>query len=172
MLEGLFPFIFWPAVLLCFFTSVRFSVEGFLEIPQNRLISFATWRGWLIFLVLEGLWLVGDFGRGQSSPMPWKEFIKVSQATGILDGVLKAVIVATVDLWLLWTSANIYLNKALPKPPRGERTVGGERRLFERPRLMLRLINVLAGLLLMTKGNPIYLTLLWLAQHGASGPEP
>ena len=60
----------------------------------------------------------------------------------MMDGLLGAWLVLVVDLWLLWIPAHLYATKE-PTPDR----VAAR---------MARVINLLAGLLLMTPDNPIY----------------
>jgi hypothetical protein len=97
--------------------------------------------------------MVGSFARGEVSPLPWTAFVCRLHDYGIADGLSQAVIVTTVDLWLLWIPAQIFITNHPEVDPRTRR--------------LARLLNLAVGLLLMTKHNPVY----WLLDFPPAPPD-
>lgn len=102
----------------------------------------ASWFPILFGLLLYGGWMIGEFGRGETSPFPWKAFIDATERHGVFDGIFSACTVTFVDLWLLWIPANMWINS--------------HSNLDRQRKYMARVINLLLGLLFMTEHNPFY----------------
>ena len=136
----------WILLLCTFFTTVRLSLEGILSFSNHNVVKFISHKYWCFSLIIFIPPCLGGFGHGETSPLPWKAFFEPFMRGG---GLLSMLTVCMVDLWLLWTPAQIYVNK-LPESQK-------EKAKF------IRIINVLAGLLLMTPGSPVHQLLEWLA---------
>ena len=143
-------------IIVCtLWASVRLALEGFVRFPETglfgRFLRFITARVWCLslFLLLPGL--AGEFARGGVSYLPWSEFATVSSKYGSLFRVLAACTVFIVDLWFFWVPANWWI---IENPD-----------IDKTKRVMVRIINLLAGLLLTMKANPIYRILESFAKH-------
>lgn len=130
-------------IIICtILSSVRVGVIGFRKIEARKLIAFLTHPAWCLFMIMFLPWQMGEFARGENSPLPWEAFAKNSLRHGVFDGLLSAAIVIAVLLWLFWIPASIWINKN----PEADKT----------KRIMARTINILLGLLLTQVANPIY----------------
>ena len=139
----LFNMLLLLVVILTISASTRLALAGFIQFPKNKLLNIFMWKGWCYSLFLFMPWMVGAFARAETSPLPWRAFI-ISQAKhGNLDSsLIMAGIVLIVDLWLLWIPANIWINSH------------SDESLLTKN--MARIINLLAGILLLTKDNFFY----------------
>ncbi len=107
-MDYFFLIIVWPLLVFTFFASIKLAVEGIYEIPKNQFVNFITSPYWCFFLiVLVGT--VGDFARGESSPIPWKAFMDVYSVHGIWNGFFALLTVITTDLWLFWIPSQMYM---------------------------------------------------------------
>lgn len=139
--------IFWTifCVVLTigtFATSIRLSLLGYINFPRKGIIGWLTNTNWCYSLFLYLPAFVGEFARVETSPLPWRAFIQESSRHGTWNGLLMAVIVTLIDLWLFWIPAHLWIQ---------------EQENIDRTKArMARLINLLGGLLLTTGSNPIY----------------
>lgn len=125
-------------------SSLRLAFTGDSEYsapPEDRLERFIFSPRWTVALILLVPWHLGAYGRGETSPLPWVAFRQEAHH-GIDNAIFAALVVAVVDLWLLWIPAQIYIAR---RPD-----LDGEKKK------LLRLVNLLAGLLLVSEGNPFY----------------
>ena len=125
-----------------FFATIILSVKGLVKVPENRIIRVLAHEGWCIAIVTVIPWHIMAFARGEISPLPWKVFSDVSAIHGMKDGFTAMLIVCIVDIWLLWTPAQMYANRIHPS---------------DREKVKFaRTMNGLAGLLLFTPNNPFF----------------
>ena len=122
--------------------SLRYALKGFIAVPKKRLFRVLTHLAWFACLVIMLPAVIGQFARSTSSPLPWVEFSAIFNKHGLMGAFIGAELVLITDLWLLWIPGHLW---ATSHP-------GADRRM----RIMARIINLLAGLLLATAANPIY----------------
>ncbi len=136
------------AIALSFFVictalaSLRVGLIGFRRFETRRAIGFLTAPAWCLFLIMFLPWQIGEFARGENSPLPWATFTEANLRHGLFDGLLSATIVSIVDLWLFWIPASLWIGKH----SEADKT----------KRIMARVINVLSGALLAQVANPVY----------------
>jgi hypothetical protein len=138
--------VIMSSIMLCVFAaSWRLAITGDInyESPPAAkhwwIIVSPYWSFFLIALV--PMWL-GQYGRGEISPLPWAAFEQEAMRHGLASGLFAATMSVTAILWMLWIPAHIYITN--------NPDVDREKKLFA------RLLNVAAGLLLMTPWNPVY----------------
>jgi len=129
------------AALVCTVAcALRVSVVGLGHMPRNPIAKFVThdnwsWAAWIMLLP----WHIGDFVRGNESPLPWATFTEQLHKYGILDALAEAGMILTVDLWVLWIPAHGYCRD---HPD-----------LDKRVALMVRALNLTVGLLIINAGK-------------------
>jgi hypothetical protein len=107
-----------------------------------------THSGWSLALLLLIPWFLGDYGRGQTSPIPWRAFETAYSKHGFWDAIVVTAMVAVVDLWALWLPGALYIEGHAE---------------FDKPtRILVRSLNLSVGLLLLTPHNPFYWFIEWL----------
>jgi len=132
----------WAVIPLTFLATLRLSLQGMVPLPDHRIVRAIFHEGWCISIVMVIPWHVSAFGRGELSPLPWKVFTDISAVQGALKGLLAVLIICIVDMWLLWTPAQMYASRIHPSDRHTVKFV--------------RIINALAGLLLLTPHNPFF----------------
>ncbi|ODS30054.1 MAG: hypothetical protein SCARUB_04840 [Candidatus Scalindua rubra] len=135
---------------------------------------------------------MGEFGRNESSPLPWVAFVDSYSRHGISDAFLALIGVVIVDLWLFWTPSQIYktsilelnhdkfysyINKDSIKREREEIEEMVDvfdivhqnqiRESNKRKIIFVRVINAFVGLLLVTPNNPVYRLIEYFVKHGS-----
>jgi|GEM_PF-728106 len=132
----------WIVMPLTFLSTIKLSVKGLVKVPEHRIIRVLSHEGWCIAIVTVIPWHIIAFARGEISPLPWKVFSDISAVQGIRTGFTAMLIVCIVDMWLLWTPAQMYADRIHPS---------------DREKVKFaRIINGLAGLLLFTPNNPVF----------------
>ena len=96
---------------------------------------------------------LGEFARREASVLPWVAFMGSYRRHGLEDGIVSALMVTTVELWILYIPAKLYVEHRPELDPTAA--------------TMARWLNLAVGLLLLTPGNPIY----WIVSHIPS-PDP
>jgi hypothetical protein len=134
----------WIAVTGSFLATLRFSTYGYkwISFEGNKIIRFFSHGGWLFLLLAIIPGTIGQFARRDISFIAWEAFSEEATKHGTVSGVLVLLVVITVELWLFWTPAHIYISS--------------ENREGERNLIFIRLLNVAVGVLLLTPYNPIY----------------
>ena len=132
----------WLVMPLTFLATIMLSLKGLVKVPGNRVVRVLSHEGWCIAIVTIIPWHISAFARGDISPLPWKVYSDISAIYSIEEGFIAMLIVCIVDIWLLWTPAQIYANRTHPSDREKVKFV--------------RIINGLAGLLLITPHNPFY----------------
>ncbi len=127
--------------------SIRLAFAPSLKAPSSALWRRLSSPWWCLAFVLEVPILVGEFARGESSPLPWATFAMEASRNGIYSGIFAAIAVIGADLWLLWIPAHYAI---LRNPGRDDQW-----------KWMLRGLNLVGGLLIMMPNNPVY----WLIDH-------
>jgi len=146
-MDLLLHLVVWVVTPCALAATIKYSLTGWVKFPENPILKIVSNEKWLFSLLLFVPWLVGDFARGETSPLPWITFKEYSRH-GASSGALIAIIVVIVDLWLFWVPAQIYNEQHSQEPVEQRRLV--------------RAVNFLVGLLLTTAGNPIYRFLIYL----------
>lgn len=121
--------------------TLRLTIYGDVRRPTNPVIWAVTRNEWCIFLFFLLPIYAGQFGRGETSALPWAALAMETGRHGWVSGVLQATCVFIVDLWLFWTPAHIY--------------VRSHPTLDTRTKWLSRGLNLSVGLVLVTPGNPI-----------------
>ena len=129
-------------VLFTLTASIRLGLKGYIKFPKNKVLNFITTSRWCYSLIIFIPWLLGEFARAEISAFPWIAFIQSSSKHGLYDRIFSGTIVLLVDLWLFWIPSNIWINK--------------HEDIDKQKRIMVRIINLLVGLILITASNPIY----------------
>ena len=132
----------WVVIPLTLFATIMLSLKGLVKVPGHKIIRVLSHEGWCISIVTFIPWHISAFARGEISPLPWKVFSDISAIHGIEDGFIAMLIVCIVDIWLLWTPAQMYANRIYPSDREKVKFV--------------RIINGLTGLLLLTPKNPLF----------------
>lgn len=136
-------FVVAGIILVCFTaTTFKLLIFGYDKSFRNEFVDGMTDGKWGAALLLFIPWFLGDYGRGQSSPLPWKAFQIAYDKHGVVDGIISCLMCITVDLWMLWLPGALYLES--------------HRDVDKRTRILVRTVNLSIGLLLMTPHNPIY----------------
>ena len=125
-----------------FLATIRLSLQGLVKFPGRRIVRGLSHEGWCIFIIMVIPWHISAFARGEISPLPWQVFSDISGIHGAAEGYLALLIVCIVDMWLLWTPAQMYAYRIHPSDKHTVKFV--------------RIINGLAGLLLFTPDNPFF----------------
>jgi hypothetical protein len=134
-------------IYLAILASLRLSFSRHLNPTRFFFWRVLTSPKWcLVFIPLVSVY-VGMFARSESSPLPWVAFAIEASQTGTYWGIFEALTVIGVDLWLLWIPAHYMI---IRNPNQDKQW-----------KWMLRGLNFLAGLILMTPNNPVY----WLIDH-------
>jgi hypothetical protein len=136
----------WAATLsvltLCTLAaSVRLATTTWLPEPRHRVLQILSAPAWCLSLLLFLPSAAGEFARQESSPLPWRAFTQEASQHGITNGSLAAVAALIADLWFLWIPAHLY---TIAQADRDKRV-----------NVLARLLNVCAGLLLVTPRSPI-----------------
>ena len=134
------------SVILCVLaSSLRLAASGdinYADPPDDKFARFVLSPLWSFMLFLLIPMTIGEFGRGETSPWPLAAFRDAEQRHGFEDATFTAISVVVVDLWLLWIPGQIYLNL--------------HPELNALAKRLIRLVNLLVGLLLMSSGNLVY----------------
>ncbi len=171
--------------------TIRLSFEGILSFPDNRVVHFISSPYWCFTLIIL-IGLVGEFGRDESSPLPWVAFANSYSKHGISDAILALIGLVIIDLWLFWTPSQIYktsISKSKPDSfwrymsknkierdsPIPEDIINVLESIYKdyvkktdkKKVIFARVINLLIGLLLTTPHNPFYNLIEYFAKHGA-----
>jgi len=132
----------WVVMPFTFIATIRLSLKGMVEFPDHRVLNVLSHEAWCVSVITIAPWHITQFARGELSPIPWRAFSDISAMYGAAEGSIAMLIICIVDIWLLWTPAQIYAYRVHPS----------ERRTIK----FVRIINGLAGLLLFTPHNPFY----------------
>jgi hypothetical protein len=154
--------LFLILILLCFYQTVIMSLKGLLNRPRIK---------WLIedrFPVLVVLIMyffgfimvnisIGEFYRGEISPVPWIAFSESFAKHGLFDAIYSFFTVLMTDLWLFWTPSHHFIMSK-----EKEERVNG---------IYIRLFNFAVGLLLTIPSNPIIRLIILFASGHHPIPE-
>lgn len=132
----------WVVMPFTFLATIRLSLRGMAVFPDRGIVRILSHEGWCIFIITVIPWHISAFSRGVLSPVPWKVFSDISAIHGAAEGCIAMLIVCIVDMWLLWTPAQMYAHRIRPSDKHTVKFV--------------RIINILAGLLLLTPNNPFF----------------
>ncbi len=181
-MDYFFQFVIWIVVAFTLLATIKLSFKGILSFPDNRIANFVSSPFWcLSLMILFGL--VGEFGRNESSPLPWVTFANTYSKHGTPDAIGTLICVVIVDLWIFWTPSQIYKSHINEKKQKfikryNNNTLNHEKeevrelvklleydlynyaKSYDKKRVIFaRVINVLTGLLLATPHNPFYILL-------------
>ncbi|UCH81437.1 MAG: hypothetical protein JSW20_02180 [Nitrospiraceae bacterium] len=132
----------WVVIPITFLATIVLSLKGMIKVPEHGIVRFFAHEGWCISVVVFIPWHISSFARGDISPLPWKVFSDISAIRGFEHGVIAMLIVCIADMWLFWTPAQLYASRVHPSQRENVKFV--------------RIINGLAGLLLVTPDNPFF----------------
>lgn len=189
-MDYFWQFAIWILLIFTLLATIRLSFEGILSFPDNRVVRIISSPYWCFSLIIL-IGLVGEFGRNESSPLPWVAFANSYSRHGISVAIFALIGVVIVDLWLFWTPSQIYKTNTLKSKPVGfwsyiDRENANRNDLQEvvdvlesihlenvkksdkKKIIFARIINLLAGLLLVTPNNPVYSLLQYFAKHGSN----
>ena len=111
------------AAVLCalaLFASLRLSLpEG--GSVRGGVLDIVTHPTWLIPLIIVMGFAVGLMIRGQLSPWPPEASAEMARQSGRWAGVTGFMLVAIVDLWMLWTPSMVARRFARPESHKGMR---------------------------------------------------
>lgn len=127
------------------YLSVQMAIRGVPPIP-NCVIPGTVKHPLALTYSLIFAWILvpcymGDYGRGESSPLPWVEFMTQLNRHGVYDAITGATMVSLVALWICWIPTALYLD-AHPEHN-------------SEKRITIRAINVIVGLWIIGSANPI-----------------
>jgi hypothetical protein len=102
--------------------------------------------------LMLGLGLVavysGQIARGEVSPLPWVAYEQAMLRHGVANGVLAFISTLIYNLWTLWIPGHLFAN--------AQKTKYGQRPIYP------YIINLLVGVILSVKDNPVYRLLMSL----------
>ena len=139
---NLWDIITWVVMPFTFLATIRLSLQGMVELPGGRIVRVLSYEGWCISIITVIPWHISAFAREEISPVPWRVFSDISAIHGAAEGCIAMLIVCIVDMWLLWTPAQMYADRIHPSDKHTVKFV--------------RIINGLTGLLLLTPNNPFF----------------
>lgn len=84
--------------------SIYFALDGFVRLPKPRV--YEKLPEGLHFLLFIGL--IGSLGWSGGVPFYWRAFMDMDD--GVLLSIRNACWLITVDLWLFWIPANMWVN--------------------------------------------------------------
>jgi hypothetical protein len=146
-----FMFIFFTG---CSITTFKLAIFGDKR-KFGKIGDYLTNPIWGLALLLLIPMFLGEYGRGEVSPIPWTAFQVAYDRHGLWDGIFTSIAITVVDLWALWLPGALYLES---HPEVDKRTY-----------YLVRTVNILVGLLLLTAGNPLALL---LAHTSSVGGDP
>jgi hypothetical protein len=158
LLWTLWGIIIWVVLICTLLATIRMGFVG-LDRPSNySIVNILSSEKWCmsLFLILPATAI--DYGTNRLSPLPWTAFTAAAARHGVADGILSSLEVCITDLWLLWVPAQMYARDLTLKMYNFElKELEPEkvRSLIHRQGILIRIINVLVGLLLMTPNNPM-----------------
>jgi len=141
-LLNLWDIVTWVVMPFTLLATIRLSLQGMVKFPGRGIVRVLFHEGWCISIIAVIPWHISAFARGELSPIPWQVFSDISAKHGAAEGCIAVLIVCIVDLWLLWTPAQMYAHRVHPSDKNTVKFV--------------RIINGLAGLLLLTPNNPFF----------------
>jgi hypothetical protein len=141
-LLNLWDIVTWVVMPFTFLATIRLSLQGMVKFPGRGIVRVLSHEGWCISIITVIPWHISAFARGEISPLPWQLFSGISAIHGAAEGCIAMLIVCIVVMWLLWTPAQMYAHRIHPSDRNTVKFV--------------RIINVLAGLLLLTPNNPFF----------------
>lgn len=100
----------------------------------------------LPFVIVMTVAWAGQFARSECSPFPWIDFVLEYERHGLGSAIFGALVICTVDLWLLWIPGHLWVTSNLQSARNASTTV----------RLAVRGINLIIGVTLMWPNNFIY----------------
>ncbi|MFC6634360.1 hypothetical protein [Microbulbifer taiwanensis] len=108
--------LYWPTIILALsvlmlFTTTRLAFANDIgRVPSNFLLRFLTSWVWATPLTLLGATVVGYFLSGELSPWPFETYrLLIDRSVAPEAAAAVALAVVSVDVWLLWMPAKIYL---------------------------------------------------------------
>ncbi len=99
---------------MTFLTTVKLTLTGRITVGADRRNSFFFHPVWLGTLAVMLPMVVGYYLKGKLSPWPPAAFTALQAEGGLWAGILAAISTATIDLWLLWTTATALLSFTEP----------------------------------------------------------
>jgi hypothetical protein len=142
-LLNLWDIVLWVVMPFTFLATIKLSLQGMVKFRGRSTVRVLSHEVWCIAVIAVIPWHIGAFARGEISPVPWQVFSDISAIHGFAEGCIAMLIVCIVDMWLLWTPAQIYAHRIHPSDKHTVKFV--------------RIINGLAGLLLLTPNNPLFI---------------
>ena len=135
--------------------SLAMAVTG--QETHDRFLRFFE-RSSILFILtyavslMLGLGLVaaysGQIARGEVSPLPWLAYKQEMLRHGVANGVLAFISTLIYNLWTLWIPGHLFAN--------AQKTKYGQRPVYP------YIINLLVGVILSLKDNPVYQLLMYL----------
>tara|TARA_B100001964_G_scaffold240272_1_gene309649 strand:- start:276 stop:842 length:567 start_codon:yes stop_codon:yes gene_type:complete len=171
----------WELLILIVFictliSSIKLLLEGIVSFPDNPVINFISSTWWCVCFLFILASTVGEFGRNELSPLPWVAFENAYAKHGIFEGILNLIRVVTAELWLFLIPSLMYRMHVLESKSTSywganekdnpnyneikkvvDFTQSGDKDTSDRDKIFLaRIINLLAGLLLISPHNSAY----------------
>lgn len=116
---------------------------------EPSFLRFITAYGWCSLVPFIVAAAIGGFGRGDISPLPWEAFSWGNDRDGILYGMLAVVFVVIADVWLFFGVSQWALWCEKNNPDRNPEVLAIKQKCY-------LLINIVVGLLLVSKGNAVH----------------
>ncbi len=129
---------------------VFFWRKVFSDEPEPGFLRFVTAEGWCGLVVFLLPVAAGGFARGDISPLPWKAFSEGYHWGGsLLYGVVAVVFVVVADVWLFFGVSQYALWYEKNNPHQNPEVLALKQKYY-------LLINIVVGLLLVSKGNAVF----------------
>jgi len=61
-------------MVMMFAATIRFTFHRVLPAPTSDVVKLCTGVGWALLAILFSFGTIGEFARGEVSPVPWTEF--------------------------------------------------------------------------------------------------
>lgn len=139
MRDTIFPTFLGVCFAGCFLMTLKLAIFGGKR-EFGKFIGYLTNSIWGLLLLLLLPMYLGDYARGDVSPIPWTAARTDFEKHGWFDAIFQCTAITIVDLWVLWLPASLWLEW---HPEVDKRTY-----------YLVWATNILAGLLLLTPHNP------------------
>jgi cytochrome bd-type quinol oxidase subunit 1 len=153
----LVSFIFFS----CFFTTIRTSFSRFfpeLE-SKNKYWIMISHENWLILVLVLVVMKIGEYGRGETSYVPWEVYESVKYRTqDEYDSLIESLWVLMTDIVILFGCSEYLIKEKMKEIQKQDLEVVRDHlksKLEERKKFYY-LLNFVMGLLLMTEHNLLY----------------
>ena len=166
------PLIF--LIVSCsFMSTIRKCFKRFYPVlnnSNNKLWNFLSNENWLIISFISSAMCIGEYARNQTSSLPWEVFTHRFYNHDFLTSIIPTINVLVTDIWILFGLAEFKIQSELKNISKqtNEYVKNEMMRSLNDRKTLYFVINIIFGLLLMTKHNLLYQIFSWFHFENAS----